>query len=186
MGRPPQTSTYLGQTFLGLTHLHANGILHRDLKPSNVLICRDVCKLTDFGMSKASPKASGRFSWGMPVGSPGYTAPEIFEEQPHDKRCDYYSFGVLVAVAVTGGVAKHPSPQPPAVESRDWRHHIGKAWARMRLFLSAQVGDDDGPMMSLPLQATEFVFALTERNPADRDVALHMPFLVEILAVSSF
>lgn len=34
-----------------LNHLHNNGIMHRDIKPENILMCKDVIKLADLGIS---------------------------------------------------------------------------------------------------------------------------------------
>jgi serine/threonine protein kinase len=61
----------------GLAFLHSEKIAHRDLKPENVLLFknRSTAKLADFGTSKAVQTMTS--SSGI-VGTPKYTAPELF------------------------------------------------------------------------------------------------------------
>lgn len=74
-------------------------ILHRDLKPDNILISEFTsAKITDFGTSKAKEAKDVIMT---AVGTPLFTAPEIFRGDLYDESVDVYSFGItLLAMAV--------------------------------------------------------------------------------------
>src|SRR5216117_50501 len=65
----------------GLAHLHCHSEVHGDLKPGNVLLGQgDLIKVADVGMRGASgdlPRQSG---------TPGYAAPEVWEDREADAR----------------------------------------------------------------------------------------------------
>lgn len=113
---PPVLSlTWIGQSYLGLEHLHLNaGALLRDLKVENVVIDRHNCaKIIDFGLVRMSTESDGTWTFGVPPGSPGYIAPEIVRGETYSFPADLYSFGVLVWVLLSGGVNNHTEPTPP-------------------------------------------------------------------------
>ena len=67
----------LGQIIDGLDSLHEENVVHRDLKPANILVQtkpRLKFVITDFGLSKAVPKATLLQTF---CGSPKYLAPEM-------------------------------------------------------------------------------------------------------------
>lgn len=61
----------------GLEAIHEVGVTHRDLTPANVLCCGfgadEIFKIADFGLARPAGM-SGTFA--LPVGTPGYAAPE--------------------------------------------------------------------------------------------------------------
>lgn len=89
---------------------HAKGIAHRDLKAENVFLASDAegavfPKLLDFGIAKLlAPDDSHKHKTrtGTPVGTPYYMSPEQCRGRDVDHRTDFYAFGVLTHVLLTG------------------------------------------------------------------------------------
>ena len=88
----------------GLAHAHRGGIIHRDIKPANILLDTDAKpKIGDFGL--AHPVDRGQ-NEGVVFGTPGYTAPEIFNASADvDQRSDIFSVGALLYELLCG---RHP------------------------------------------------------------------------------
>lgn len=92
------------QLLEGVAYTHACGVAHRDIKPQNMILGGDVLKVIDFGFAaclEVNPEAFGHF-----VGTPNYSAPEIWESKRYwdldleDKlelftAADVYSCGVI-------------------------------------------------------------------------------------------
>jgi serine/threonine-protein kinase len=92
---------------------HAKGIAHRDLKPENIFLARDTDggadqvwpKLLDFGVAKLLANDDGtkhKTRTGIPIGTPYYMSPEQCRGKDVDHRTDYYAFGVLAYMVLTG------------------------------------------------------------------------------------
>ncbi len=81
-----------------LTYLHRKGLLHLDLKPANVVISSGQAKLIDFGLFQNAALRDRR----QAKGTAYFTAPEVFEEGPIDRRTDLYSLGVTMYRSFTG------------------------------------------------------------------------------------
>jgi len=89
-------------------HLHSKNIVHRDLKPENLLLENDSptspIRLADFGLSKfIDPKDP----LNVPVGTPGYVAPEVVEclertDCYYGKEIDMWGIGVITYILLCG------------------------------------------------------------------------------------
>lgn len=101
----------------GLAGAHDAGIIHRDLKPENLMIRRDgYAKILDFGLAKlvaqrerALAADSGQKTLirveteaGTLLGTVNYMSPEQLRGERVDRRCDIFSFGVVLCEMLTG------------------------------------------------------------------------------------
>ncbi|KAJ6821294.1 leucine-rich repeat receptor-like serine/threonine/tyrosine-protein kinase SOBIR1 [Iris pallida] len=95
------------QVAAGLEYLHMvhhQKIIHRDLKPANILLDDDLnAKIGDFGLAKIVPDTiSGSTLSKNVAGTLGYIAPEYYQTLSCTDKSDIFSFGVILAVLVTG------------------------------------------------------------------------------------
>jgi serine/threonine-protein kinase len=100
---------------------HEKGIIHRDLKPANIKLGAGptpTVKLLDFGLARALDTTSGSGSAqdqthsptltsagtaiGVILGTAAYMSPEQAAGQPVDRRCDIWSFGVVLFEMLSG------------------------------------------------------------------------------------
>jgi serine/threonine protein kinase/Tol biopolymer transport system component len=95
---------------------HEKGIIHRDLKPANIKVPPEgAVKVLDFGLAKAmegeaaaidasqSPTLSlAATKAGVILGTAAYMSPEQARGSAVDKRCDIWSFGIVLFEMLTG------------------------------------------------------------------------------------
>ncbi|HET6647580.1 MAG TPA: UvrD-helicase domain-containing protein [Pyrinomonadaceae bacterium] len=96
---------------------HEAGIIHRDLKPENLMIRGDgYAKILDFGLAKLIAQRERAFvadseqktllrvdtESGTMMGTVNYMSPEQLLGQRVDRRCDIFSFGVVLCEMLTG------------------------------------------------------------------------------------
>lgn len=75
--------------------------MHRDLKLENILVGNLKTlqtKLVDFGFAEPI----NRFSLLSKAGTPGYIAPEVFQNKPYEESGDMFSLGIILFSMVGG------------------------------------------------------------------------------------
>jgi serine/threonine-protein kinase len=110
-----QTCLYLAQVAAALDFLNTRqhyldgktvAVQHCDVKPSNILVCGEVIKLADFGLSALT---TSQLRLHRRAGTLEYTAPEVFQGQLSD-RTDQYALAVTYC-ELRGG--RMPFPNTP-------------------------------------------------------------------------
>ncbi|KAJ7568773.1 hypothetical protein O6H91_01G047500 [Diphasiastrum complanatum] len=93
-------------TARGIAYLHEEcrePILHLDIKPENILLDQQFeAKVSDFGMSKLLLDRDMSSVVTRVRGTPGYLAPEWLLNSVATKKCDVFSFGMLLLELVSG------------------------------------------------------------------------------------
>lgn len=99
-----------------IQHAHSRGILHRDLKPSNILLQPITDgdlhdghfafrpRVCDFGLARLLDVEANESMSGMPIGSPGYMAPEQAEGRNRDlgAHTDVHALGTILYEILIG------------------------------------------------------------------------------------
>lgn len=105
-------------------------VIHRDIKPSNILFAPDGrALLADFGIAKRMRGASSPHQeegWTLPNATPGtyaYAAPEQLNGGAITPATDFYSLGLVLFRALTGGM-----PSRTAALPTDIAPHVSKSW----------------------------------------------------------
>lgn len=81
---------YFGSLLLITEYLHLRNILYRDFKPENIMIDdTGYLKLIDFGAAKIIKGRTHTI-----IGTPSYTAPEVYIGEGYSYTSDYWSLGV--------------------------------------------------------------------------------------------
>jgi serine/threonine protein kinase len=89
---------------VGMCWLHSptQSIIHRDLKSSNLLVDDHYrIKVCDFGLSQVLAAGEQARDERSAKGTPLWMAPEVMQFKPFDRKCDVYSFGIVLWEIVT-------------------------------------------------------------------------------------
>jgi tetratricopeptide (TPR) repeat protein len=106
---------------VGLSQMHAAGVVHRDLKPDNVFIESDGnVKILDLGLAQVAGAV------GIQAGSPPYAPPEQWRGDATDARADVYAWGILARRILTGK-ASGPTHAPAPASGRSFRALVDRA-----------------------------------------------------------
>lgn len=99
---------YITEIAWALEYIHSLDIAYRDLKPENLLIDKEGhLKITDFGFAKIVRDKTYTL-WGTPE----YLAPEIIQNNGHDKNVDWWALGILIFEFLAG--------YPPFYDENPW------------------------------------------------------------------
>ncbi len=105
-GRLPEAEAVriISQVAQALQYAHRRNMIHRDVKPDNILLRSDgQAKLTDLGLVKDVEEDLNLTRPSIGLGTPHFMAPEQYTDAKHaDFRCDIYSLGATLYMAVTG------------------------------------------------------------------------------------
>ncbi len=101
----------------GLHALHLSGLVHRDIKPSNIIVEEnDRAVLLDFGLVQNldSIRKAGEQEASL-AGTFEYMSPEQLAQESLTEASDWYSFGIILHVALVGsfpqgGSERHSAP----------------------------------------------------------------------------
>ncbi|XP_069838014.1 protein kinase C delta type-like [Dendropsophus ebraccatus] len=97
---------YAAELVCGLQYLHSKGIVHRDLKPKNIMLTdTGHLKIADFGLALLNI-SEDRMAEGS-AGTPGFMAPEMLAGEEYDAGIDWYAFGIILNIMVTGKSRYH-------------------------------------------------------------------------------
>ncbi|CAD8181455.1 unnamed protein product [Paramecium octaurelia] len=92
---------YAAEILLGLDYLHKENIIYRDLKPENILLDNEGhIKICDFGLCKLCTQGDNYAK--SFCGTLEYLAPEVISGDMYSKVCDWWTYGVLLYVMLTG------------------------------------------------------------------------------------
>lgn len=158
---PKDLDPLVDQICDALSAMHAAGVIHRDVKPSNIYLCDPAAnlrasnnwipkdptaprvKVFDFGIARVEWAETRITNIGVPLGTPGYMAPEQEAGETLDHRADIYALGATIYECLTGNppplrnraVTEDGPTSPPRwseqvqVDDR-WRDLIDRAMAR--------------------------------------------------------
>lgn len=88
-------------TVLGYLHMQEPSIVFRDLKPANIMRVSDGhLYLIDFGIARHFKHGQAKDT--IPLGSPGYAAPEQYGRTQTTPRADIYSLGAVLHQLISG------------------------------------------------------------------------------------
>ncbi|KFB44687.1 AGAP004117-PA-like protein [Anopheles sinensis] len=91
---------YAAEVVCGLEHLHRQGIVYRDCKPENILLDdHGHVRISDLGLAVEIPE--GEMVRGR-VGTVGYMAPEVIDNEKYAFSPDWFSFGCLLYEMIEG------------------------------------------------------------------------------------
>ncbi|MGA8890046.1 MAG: serine/threonine-protein kinase, partial [Anaeromyxobacteraceae bacterium] len=160
---PDEARQVLRTVAVGLSRMHAAGVVHRDLKPANVFLDEEgSAKILDLGLAQIAGAV------GIQAGSAPYAPPEQWEGNASDARVDVYAWGVL-ATRLLDGKAAGPVTSPPDRVGRSLRALVDRCRSRDPEFRPA-----DGAAIVAELDA------ITRRRRRSRLLATALAGLVVV------
>lgn len=121
------------QVAQALAHIHELGFTHRDVQPANILVLPDgTVRLKNLGAAR-QPGDPSVARTGIPIGTPGYSAPELLAPTPSaDIRSDLYALGATLHHCLTGQrPAARGGDAPPTLGRPDLPQALGAVVCRL-------------------------------------------------------
>lgn len=153
----------LSDVALGLSAIHARGMLHRDIKPANILLTADgQAKVSDFGLV-TDELVSG---YAAAAGYLDHLAIEYHKTRKTSIRTDMWAVG-MTAYRIIHGRAYYESMPRPVTRVPDgrfaanlpWLPHVPDSWRR---FVRKLMHDDPGRR----IQNADELFAAVSKLPS--------------------
>jgi serine/threonine protein kinase len=155
MVTPQQLLPYIEAASEALQYAHDHGVIHLDVKPANLLLdAQDRLLLTDFGVSTLLEGYTHASLRGY-VGTPLYTAPEQWLEQPR-AASDQYALAVTCYQLLTG--------RPP---------FLGSLYAIMHGHIQVQPPPLRAFQPDLPVEVERVILRALAKDPTARYADMH-------------
>jgi hypothetical protein len=146
------------QAASALDAAHRSGVVHRDVKPANLLVgAGGATKLGDFGMALGPANVRTGHAH-LRVGTPYYTAPEIWRGEAASPASDIYSLGASYFHLLTGR-PPYPGHDIPTVE---------------QAHLRAAIPDPREVAPKLPASCTALIRRALAKSPRERHASAQM------------
>ncbi|KAJ7860616.1 kinase-like domain-containing protein [Mycena olivaceomarginata] len=120
-----------------VNYIHTAGIVHRDLKPENLLFRTEAADadimIADFGLSRVLEEEKLSLLTGI-CGTPGYMAPEIFQNTGHGKPVDVWAMGVITYFLLAGYTPfdqDSPEAETAAIVAGNYKFEPAEYWANV-------------------------------------------------------
>ena len=102
------------ETLKGLSYLHSKNIVHREIQGKNILLNKKgQCKLINYNSLSAAIQEMRDLALATSrIGSPYWTAPEIFKGTPWHIKADIWSLGITAIEMACGQPPHSDKPSP--------------------------------------------------------------------------
>ena len=148
---------YIRQAAIGLSRIHAAGLVHRDIKPGNIMVDRKgTVILLDLGLARfrldQADDLTDRLEEGVVLGTADYIAPEqVDASSKADGKADLYSLGFTLYFLLAG---KPPFATGTVSQKVLWHktRHVDLREARL----------------GIPEELARIFERMTAKNPQDR------------------
>jgi serine/threonine-protein kinase len=130
----PQVRKAGTDVLLGLSALHARGMLHRDIKPANILLNAKNALIGDFGLVTDNIV----FGYASDAGYYDHLAHEIWHGKGTSERSDIWALGATLYRLLHGQRWYAEAPDPKNLiasggfaDGLKWLPHVPKRWRRV-------------------------------------------------------
>ena len=131
----------------GLQAAHERGIIHRDVSPDNIIMPEGDAaraKIIDFGIARSTAPGKGTIIGSGFAGKYNYVSPEQLGLAGGDvtAKSDIYSFGLVLAEALTGKALDMGGREAEVIEKRRSLPNLDAVDARIRPLIARMLNPD--------------------------------------------